>query len=190
MDKNRYYVIGRIVVPLILMTLLVFDMGLAQARSMQNRSMQKTGKNEKEFVPLFWYTSALTSNSVYNKLITVSLDHVSLESAIREIAKKGGVNLSYRAGKLPNRTVTAKLTNVSVMEAVNKVLSGTDIKALGSPNNQIVLVRKSDSELIDSSNQIKQQVTISGRVIDSSTKEALPGVNIVIRGTTSRYCHG
>ena len=180
-DKNRYYGIGRIVVPLVLIILLIINMGQAQGRSMQHN-----GKSEKHFVPLNWYTSTLTYKSAFNKLISVSFDHVSLESAIKEIARRGGARLSYHVGILANRTVTIHLTNVSVMEAVDKVLSGTDVKALGSPNNQIVLVKRSNSsDNIIASALIKQQITITGKVTDATTGEALPGVNVLVKGTTN-----
>ena len=175
-DKNRYSETGRIVLSLVLISLFI-NIGQTRARDLQHSS-----NSIRHFVPLTWYTSRLTSRSAYNNLITVSFNNVSLEQAIKEVARRGHVRLSYDKRNLPHKRVTTNMENVSVMDAVDRLLSGTNMKALGSPNDQIVLEKRIGTNRVPHT-ILKQQETVQGRVIDSDTKEALPGVNILVKGT-------
>jgi TonB-dependent starch-binding outer membrane protein SusC len=54
------------------------------------------------------------------------------------------------------------------------------LNALGSPFSE-----KTDSMTSKTENAIQQQVTITGKVIDATTSDPLPGVNILEKGTTN-----
>jgi TonB-dependent starch-binding outer membrane protein SusC len=64
------------------------------------------------------------------------------------------------------------------------ILKDTDLKFAISANRQLVLLK--DSEKVtsgDESSDLFQQ-TVQGQVVDAATGETLPGVNIVVEGTT------
>ncbi len=158
---------------------LLGSISMAQGMTMQNNGNRKT-----HFVPLRWYTARLTRKSVYNKKIDVSLNQVTLEQAIKTISLMVPVRISYNKQSLPHRKVTVNLKNISVMDAIDRILKGTDIKALGSPNDQIVLVKRVNM-IKPLSAMLIQQDSVSGRVTDADTHEPLPGVNILVKGTTT-----
>lgn len=130
------------------------------------------------FVPLGWYAQTA---SVYAEPVDFSFNDVPLEHALKEIAKKGEVRLSYDNGNLVGYTITATAQNLTVIEAFKKVLEGTGLEVWASPRGHIVI-----KELFLKQNlkEALVQETITGRVTDAETGEAMPGVNVAVKGTT------
>lgn len=116
------------------------------------------------------------------QIIDLDVQNVTLEDALTAIADEANLKLMYRKALLPeDKKVSYHNRSMTVYEALWNVLEGTGIQFAISQNRQLVLFKMQDVE------EVEQEVqgTITGRVIDSQTGESLPGVNILIQGTST-----
>lgn len=111
--------------------------------------------------------------------INVDLNKVSLEEALRIIAEKAGLRLTYRGDIFDEHKIDLEVENIGVTDALDYVLQGTDLEYMFSRDSYLLIQRK-DENLTDDA----VQVAITGTVIDGQTMEALPGANVAIQGTT------
>ena len=149
-----------------------------------------------------------------NQNVALDLQEASFEEALWTIARVGQLGLSYNSDLHPKREVTLQ-EELSVEEALQRLLAPTKLKALISSNREVVLVKRDGAyeETVQgrSMEEIIQYVdiegkgasgtsqdrasrplqgTITGTVTDSVSGEPLPGVNVVISGTTQGTATG
>jgi len=141
-----------------------------------------------------------------SKSISMQVENVMLEEALRQIAEKGDVELVYGSHSvLSDRTLTLRLEDVSVQTALSRAVEDTGLEPMLSSSGYIVLIKQSNvtdpqvgqegggdfsmeaqnlerAPLSLQSSRV-QQGTIRGTVTDQQTGEPLPGVNVVIEGT-------
>ncbi|MBO6620399.1 MAG: SusC/RagA family TonB-linked outer membrane protein [Balneola sp.] len=129
-----------------------------------------------QFVLLEWYDQDYQAKSLYEKIVSLTLDDISLEEALKEIAEQGKLQLSYNKQLIPDQKITLKLEKIKVKEALEKVLENTNLELLASPRGQVVIKRKISTTVIDG--------TLTGTVIDGKTGEPMVGVTIIVKGTT------
>jgi len=115
-----------------------------------------------------------------NKKIGLDLRNVSLKHALKEIAKQTGFKLTYRGDIMNNNRVTLIVEDISVSDALSSVLEGTGLEYLVSKEGYLLVRQEKKVENIEISNQ----ETVTGRVTDADSQEPLPGVNIIVKGTT------
>lgn len=122
--------------------------------------------------------------SEYNneaRLISLDLKNVNIETALEIIADEAQIGLSYDASLLPKKSVSMSIENAYVMQAVNKILENTGLEAAAAPNGSTLILREKNPDVIDDF----YQETVTGQVTDAETGESLPGVNIVVQGTST-----
>ncbi len=110
--------------------------------------------------------------------VSIGLDNAPLELALADIVEKGQINLSYDRNLLPlHQKVSVHMDNVYAIEALIAVLQQTStvLEITKSGDLAIIPAQRSNKHL-------KGQ--IRGIVIDSTTGSALPGANVIIKGTT------
>jgi TonB-linked SusC/RagA family outer membrane protein len=73
-----------------------------------------------------------------------------------------------------DQVVNLEIKNENVEQILQKIFESSDITYRVLDNNLIVLTLKSNL----------QQITIKGTVTDANTGDALPGVNVLVKGTT------
>ena len=73
-----------------------------------------------------------------------------------------------------NSLVDIEISNQNINQVLDKLLASTDFDYKIMDNNLIVIKLKSD----------QQQLTVKGRITDAATGEGLPGVSVVVKGTT------
>lgn len=116
---------------------------------------------------------AMLSLDIYKKPVVEVLD---------EIEKQSGLHFYYNS-KLVNtqRKVTINVKDENVFAILNQIFSesNTDYKVL---NNDVILVEKDANSPLAA--MLKQGIVATGKVIDSNG-EPIPGVNVVIRGTST-----
>lgn len=133
------------------------------------------------YQPLNWYASNKKPTFQYGKKISLDIQGLPLREALKEIEKAGNVQLVYVNELIPNKRVTMKLKDRTVVEALNLAIYNTNLELLADGNGQIIIKPKNDTQKEDSvANSIKQGVTLSGIITDSHTGDAIPGVNIYI----------
>jgi len=113
------------------------------------------------------------------KEISLDIHNLSLQQALREIARQTGLSLSYRGDILVDKTVTLQENSISVIDALDYIMDGTGLDYNFSRNGHL-LITKADELMKE---EIIQAI-VRGTVIDELTGEALPGVNILVQGTT------
>lgn len=124
----------------------------------------------------------ISRSAVLNKVISVDFENVPLIAAINRIAEKADLEVVYNSKLLATkkRNVKFKFDQITVENALWKTLEGTGLRFAISADKQLVLLKS----------RIKEEVkpileTVSGQVTDESSGEPLPGVNVVIKGTTT-----
>ena len=82
-----------------------------------------------------------------------------------------------------DRTISIQANNQSVEKVLAEIFKGTDVEYVITGRQIVLTPRNSDSSALEGF-QSQQQKIISGRVIDSSGSP-LPGVTVVVKGTTN-----
>lgn len=138
---------------------------------------QQTGQNEHQTRGLLSNLAATQNSSV--DIFSFEFEETPLHGALREIAAQGRWKILTNSNLIPaDHTVTAELQRVNLFEAFERVLENTGLEFIFSGNGYIIIVSREEKET-------EFQETIIGTVVDAQTGEALPGVNIVVQGTTT-----
>jgi outer membrane receptor protein involved in Fe transport len=123
------------------------------------------------------YGQHLASDQLKDRKISISLIGASLESALTTISKESGWGIVFdHADVSEHTTVTVSEKNISVQDAVKRVLAST-LLAFREQGNTIVIYKMIPA---------KQSTTgvISGFLKDSNTNEVLIGASVKVVGTT------
>lgn len=131
------------------------------------------------------HSLATVDNSVEadETLISVDFNRTALPSALREVARKARLGYSFNPEIVPNRLVTLQAERTPVRDVLAKLLNGTNLEIkIPASGDVIVITDKAETvapelELID--------ITVQGQVLDAETREPLPGVTVVVQGTTT-----
>lgn len=114
-------------------------------------------------------------------LVTMQLSNATLTEALERLADELKVGFSYNHGIIPNKNITLNMFDVPAHEVLYSLLEGTDLEPVLPPSRDVIIIRvKETSE----EHEIFQE-TVTGSVVDEQTGEGLPGVNIVIDGSTT-----
>ena len=115
--------------------------------------------------------------------IQINLQNVTVAEALEAISEKADLKLMYSEELLPaGKYVTLIVDNLTLNDVLWAVLDGTGLQFAISANRQLVLVIGEDAE----GEKLPElfQETVRGTVVDAQTGEALPGVTILVEGTT------
>ncbi|NEW81584.1 MAG: TonB-dependent receptor [Mariniphaga sp.] len=121
--------------------------------------------------------------SVYsqNTLLSLNMKNSSLKAVFREIENQSEFTFLYNDAKIDvNKEVSVEFQSSKVEDVLNKVLNGSGI-AYVVIDKQVVLAGK--EQLNSAVEAAQQQKKINGKVTDK-TGIGLPGVAVVIKGTT------
>ncbi|WP_299581975.1 TonB-dependent receptor [uncultured Sunxiuqinia sp.] len=121
------------------------------------------------------------SASVYSQQtkLSLKLDEVSLEQAFTIIHQQTGYDFFYKTDQIPvDRKVSADYKNLKVEVILSKILQGTNLSFYVLDKDIVISPKRENGSML--SQQIK---TVTGKVTDSSG-EALPGVTVLVKGTT------
>ncbi|MBL7969804.1 MAG: TonB-dependent receptor [Prolixibacteraceae bacterium] len=134
---------------------------------------------------VFFLLAALihVSASVYSQQtkLSISLKNTSVKEVLRTIEDQSEFFFLYKNENIDvNRTVNVDIKEKSVEALLDQVFKGTTV-SYEVVNRQIVLIDKEKGNLFSEG---QQQKSVSGKVTDS-TGSPLPGVSVVVKGTTS-----
>lgn len=127
------------------------------------------------------------SFSELDEVISLQLDNHKLAEALEYILETSELDLVY--GNHPvlfEKEVTLDLEDVTVQDAIEEVVRDTGLELMHSPSGRLVLSRVDRSQM-QSDGTVAPMIlegAIAGTVTDSETGEPIPGVNVVIAGTT------
>lgn len=121
--------------------------------------------------------------SAYSQKVSLNLNNVKFSEVINEISRQTKLDFAYSKEIVDmNRTVSISVTNTDLRNVLDRLLNGTQLMHV-ELNGKIFFGSK-DFELVIQSALLQQQLKISGTVTDSITGETLPGVTVMIQGTT------
>jgi TonB-linked SusC/RagA family outer membrane protein len=130
----------------------------------------------------------VTAN-VYSQSVRIDLElkNATLEEVFQSIQEQTGFYFFYKNEQIPHKKVITKTyKNALIDKVLDEVLEGTGLmyRVL---NTDIIISKGPSNESYASRNNLfveqDQPRTVSGKVIDSEG-QSLPGVSIVIKGTT------
>jgi TonB-linked SusC/RagA family outer membrane protein len=115
--------------------------------------------------------------------LSINLKSVAVKNVLEKIEEKSEFVFLYNSKLIDvNRTVSMDFKDQRINDVLDKLFQETDV-VYTVVDRQIVLTNKSDqASFLELSSQ--QQKSVSGKVTDSSGTP-LPGVSVVIKGTTS-----
>ncbi|SMO40960.1 SusC/RagA family TonB-linked outer membrane protein [Gracilimonas mengyeensis] len=126
----------------------------------------------------------ISESSILNKLISVEFQDIPLLEAINIISEKANLEVVYNSKTLQsiNRTINFKSEQITLEQALWQTLDGTGLRFAVADNKQLILLKRTfeEEKVIDAFRE-----TVTGQITDGDTGEPLPGVNIVILGTTN-----
>ena len=123
------------------------------------------------------FQSIALNNFAQGQRFNIEVKNQTLSNVLMLIEKESGYFLFYN-NKVINldEVVSINLKNTTISEVLNELFKETDITYDIIKNKQVVFSKKSGES--------QQKISISGRVTDSSGSP-LPGVTVVVKGTTN-----
>lgn len=121
-------------------------------------------------------TTLQISAAVYsqNTKVSINVKDISLHDIFNEIEKQSEFRIFYKIDQIDlDKRYNMEANNENVSDVLNQVLSES--------NASFKLVGK--IIVITPGNAVQQQ-KVTGKITDASTNEALPGVNVIVEGTT------
>jgi TonB-dependent starch-binding outer membrane protein SusC len=128
---------------------------------------------------LLLLTTAQVFSNVYSQAVKLNfnLKNSTVEDALRIIEGQSNYKFLYHEALIENDKITAlQVKNENIDEVMKDLLAGTGNTYTILENNLVVITPKNTS--------LRQENKVTGIVTDGTTGEALPGVNIMIEGTT------
>src|ERR1035437_54675 len=122
-----------------------------------------------------------TDSYSQNTKLTLNLNNVTVANVLEEIQNTSEFYFLFNAKLIDvKREVSISMEDKKISEILTSLFSGTGVNYLVY-DRQIILT----PDDVTSLSVALQQNKITGTVTDASTGEALPGVNIVVKGTTT-----
>lgn len=143
---------------------------------------------------LMLYANAVLGQSVLSKEVSVEIRNVNLRSALQKLEKSTGVRFIYSSRVVkPGIKVSLNAQSQSLSRSLDAMLTPVGI-GYRVVDNQILLYKlpksiksinaTSEALSLPSVREKPQETFIQGKVLDSETTTPLPGVNVVIKGTS------
>ncbi|MDG5767573.1 TonB-dependent receptor [Balneolales bacterium ANBcel1] len=147
------------------------------------QSFATTGHTAQNYVPLEWFAYDPEVNDIYEERIDIFVQNASMDELLTRISEKSSARLTYDRDQLPYARITMAKTNVKVVDLLQSLMSEYQVEALASANGQIII--RPIAHTAEETVQARQGITVTGQVVDSERREALPGVNVVVKGTST-----
>jgi TonB-dependent SusC/RagA subfamily outer membrane receptor len=165
---------GKITLGVAVCILAVFLCGPSSLYGIQSGNAQKLTKNIGS--PFGIGKNLITPEK---REISLNANNAPLLSVLKRLAKKARVGISYQKEMIPDKKVTVHVKGVSVYQALQEILKGTGLKAVLPFSRDVLVIKKKELKADI------QQATVSGTVTDAQTGNTIPGVNILVKGTST-----
>ncbi len=129
-------------------------------------------------------SDAQNIQSIRNKAISIDLREATLQQCFAEIERKTEYKFSYDHNLIdPKIRINYKSKKCLVSDFLLEISRQTNLK-FKQINNNINVQKLDDPEKDKKVEVIIQSITITGRVISAENNEGLPGVNVILKGTS------
>jgi TonB-linked SusC/RagA family outer membrane protein len=134
------------------------------------------------------YASEVTGQEILERKISLDLQKGSLRQALLKIEKIADVKFLFYSQLVPvNERISIVAKNERLADVLDKILTTRKIK-FEADGNQIILtkanVNKSESSRLLPTENGQNTILLTGRILDQ-TGQPIPGVNILVKGTTT-----
>ncbi|MGV3600421.1 MAG: carboxypeptidase-like regulatory domain-containing protein, partial [Dyadobacter fermentans] len=131
------------------------------------------------------------AQELLNKRISLQAQDLEVKKVLHQIEKQAGVRFIFSSKMIQSgRKVTIQQSNQELSKILEEFLVPLGLTYEVSGKN--IVIRPSETPKWTSGEpeasmkaglQVANEITIKGRVTDSESKEPLPGVNILVKGT-------
>jgi TonB-linked SusC/RagA family outer membrane protein len=122
------------------------------------------------------------ANRTYSqtKALNLNMKNSTLKEVLQSIETQSGFYFMYSEKLVDvNREVSINVTNQKIDEVLDELFAGTNVSY--KMKDRFILL--TTSEVAGNESSVQQQISVSGKVTDSSGT-SLPGVTVVVKGTT------
>ena len=110
-------------------------------------------------------------------LYSFEISSLQIEDALKYIAEKSKIRLSYSKDILPkNKIISLNLDNTTAENALKTVLAGTGAEVIAAAGNKFIITTKE--------RYLQEAGSIKGKIISAASSEVLIGANIIAIGTS------
>ena len=113
------------------------------------------------------------------KNITVEFKNEPLTEVLKKLEKLSSYKILFTYDHMQNYRVTVSLKEATILDALDKVLEGKPFFRTGITDGKYISVKYNPNK----TKTVNKSITIKGLVLDKN-KEPLPGVTVLIKGTT------
>lgn len=126
-----------------------------------------------------------SEKSIQNIYVTVEVVDVSIKNVFNQIEQETGFSFAYSSQKVDlSRRISLNYQNTDLATVLIQISKEANLK-FKRINNSIQVGKRKNSESIEIEEKINNQViTITGRVTSSEDESGLPGVNVIVKGTS------
>lgn len=125
---------------------------------------------------------SIKESQFLRQTLSLQLKNIPIEKALHEIASRAGLALGWSKTTAPlSGNVTLNLKDVTVEEALAKVLEGQGVYAKLSNDGQTILIVAVNKPVLQDKSDVQKVGTIIGRVIDSVSKTGIEGATITVQ---------
>jgi TonB-dependent starch-binding outer membrane protein SusC len=122
------------------------------------------------------FSAFASTESLLSERVQLQVDNVTLKDALKEIERQSEFTFLYNDASIDvNQVVTVSTRELTVKQMLDAVLLNRGINYT-IIDNQIVLTKAAALKMQD-------KKTITGKITDSETREGLPGVSVLEKGT-------
>ncbi len=131
------------------------------------------------FVMVNLFVATASDGFSQSNPLTLKVDRATVQEVFDLIRQNTDYSILYKTEDLDvNRVVNLDVKDASIEEVMNTLLAGENVEFVVK-KNQVIIRRSANLNISDQ----QQKRTISGKVTDVEG-ETLPGVNVVVKGTT------
>jgi TonB-dependent starch-binding outer membrane protein SusC len=132
----------------------------------------------------FCFATMLVANSYSQSTkLSLKLTGSTIKEVLNNVEEKSEFIFLYKNGEMNDQLkVNIDVKDVTVNEILDKILAGQNLSY--DVYNRQVIIRKNANGSQETFSEIQQTLSVSGKVTDTSGSP-LPGVSVVIKGTTN-----
>ncbi len=134
------------------------------------------------------YAGDVVAQNLLNRKISLQVDEQEVKTVLRQLEKQADVRFIYSPQVVPaNRKVSLNVTNQSLADVLTSLLKPMNV-SYEVKGKQILLDKAPETGQLElRSKTVALEVlarTITGTVTDFENKQPIPGVTVVVKGTT------
>ena len=146
-------------------------------------------KRKKSFIHIDWKIGliflvfSVCCRTVYAQTVSVELKKATVAEALKKMSAVTGYEFFYNSKQLSEcpKRITANYHNISLVQALQEILSGTNF-TFKVENRTIIIVSRPASGKQELREEEKE-MELKGRIIDGSDRSPMIGVSVIVGGT-------